>query len=198
LLRGLLAIQNLGAKELINTVSIDSDTPDPDPDNNTMILITPVRATADLTIRKTASPSPVSPGEAITYDISVNNLGPDAAENVLITDAAILSELENPLYSTDGGATWSKWSGSFSIGTLQPGSTFSALQIRGTVPEGIAAVLNTAAVSSTTADPDSSNNTFSITTPVIPSADLSITKEAAPSPAIPGETLTYTITLENH
>ena len=198
LLRGLLTIQNPGVREILNTVFIDSDTPDPDPDNNSVIIITPVRATADLAIRKTASPSPVSPGEPLTYDISVNNLGPDAAENVLITDAAILNELENPLYSTDGGLTWSKWSGSFSVGTLQPGSDFSALQIRGAVPEGRTAVLNTAAVSSTTSDPDSGNNTVSITIPVIPSADLSITKEAAPSPAIPGETLTYTITLENH
>ena len=112
---------------------------------------------------------------------------------MLITDAAILNELENPLYSTDGGLTWSKWSGSFSVGTLQPGSDFSALQIRGAVPEGRTAVLNTAAVSSTTSDPDSGNNTVSITIPVIPSADLSITKEAAPSPAIPGETpVSYT------
>lgn len=240
LLRGLLAIQNLGAKELINTVFIDSDTPDPDPDNNTMILITPVKATADLTIRKTASPSPVSPGEAITYDISVNNLGPDEAENVLITDAAILSELENPLYSTDGGATWSKWSGSFSIGTLQPGSTFTVLQIRGTVPEGRAAVLNTAAplqirhspyqtadlaagssivilirgtlsktasdtltntaaATSSTPDPDHSNNSgySNINIGNVPSADLAVTKKAHCQTVCPGRFVEYCITVTN-
>lgn len=198
LLRGLLPVQNSGDSELTNTAIIESDTPDPDPDNNTVTVVTPISPSADLAVYKTSSPSPVSSGETITYDITVNNLGPDAADNVTITDTVILKELENPEYSTDGGTSWSTWTGSFSAGTLAPGSIFTNLQIRGTVPEGRTIIQNAASVSSTTHDPDSGNNTINVSTPVIASADLAVTKEASPSPALPGEELTYTITLVNH
>lgn len=183
---------------LTNTATVASTTPDPDPDNNSSTNITPIASFADLELQKTAAPAPASEGGLITYSITVNNLGPNAAENVVITDTAISFELIDTEYSTDGGTTWSPWNGSYSVGTIPDGGSFTALQIRGMVPQGAAVVINAASVSSTTIDPNPDNNTDSVSVPVVTTADLSVTKTASPSPAVPGRTLTYTVTVTNN
>ena len=48
--------------------------------------VDPTAGTADLQILMTDSPDPVAVGSPLTYNISVNNLGPDAASNVIVTD----------------------------------------------------------------------------------------------------------------
>ena len=52
-------------------------------------------------------------------------------------------------------------------------------------------------ISSQTPDPDPDNNTSAATTPVETSADLSIVKTAAPSTAVPGSLLSYTVSVSN-
>ena len=51
---------------------------------------------------------------------------------------------------------------------------------------------------SATPDPDHSNNTDTIHTPVAPSADVAIDKKGAPNPVTAGNTLTYTLEVVNH
>jgi len=41
---------------------------------------------ADLTIRKTDNPDPVSVGQPLTYTLTITNLGPSTATNVIVTD----------------------------------------------------------------------------------------------------------------
>ena len=198
LVRGVLPLSAAGAVSLTNVSTVTSETNDPNPDNNTSTSVTPVSPLADLAISKTAAPSYVSPGGILTYRITAVNHGPGEASEVRITDTVILNELIQVQYSTDGGNTWSPWSGTYEAGTLPSGGESSELLIRGTVPSGTVLVSNAASVSSATPDPEPDNNSVTVIVNVGESADLSITKEARPSPAIPGKQVTYTITLTNN
>src|SRR5262249_35220591 len=60
-----------------------------DPSGNTSEFsrcVAVVAATSDLLITKTDSPDPVNLGAPLTYTITVSNLGPNAATNVVVTD----------------------------------------------------------------------------------------------------------------
>ena len=194
LIRGTVAASASGI--ISNTAEVTSTTPDPNPDNNTSTVDIEVNALADISVIKTGSPNPVISGETLTYTIDVSNFGPSLAENVTLSDV-IPPEIIGAEFSTDGGVTFNPWPGSLDIGTLPAGETRNIL-IRGTVsPSGIGIISNTAEVSSTTEDPNPSNNASTVDVIVVPSADVSVAKTAAPNPVIPGEMLVYTINVSN-
>lgn len=197
LIRGTLSPSASG--QIVNTAVVSSSTPDPDPDNNTSTVVTPVEPSADLSVVKTASPSPIFAGEVITYTLEILNAGPSVAVNTDLADL-LPAGLLNPEFSTNGGATWAPFNGTLFLGNLQPGS-FQRILIRATVPASADESLsNTAIVSSGTPDPNLDNNTSTVVTPVIPvepSADLSVVKTSAPNPVQPGAALTYTLTVSN-
>lgn len=197
LIRGILSPSV--SSEIVNTAVVSSSTPDPDPDNNTSTIVTPVEPSADLSVVKTASPSPIFAGEVITYTLQIRNAGPLVAVNTDLADT-LPDGLLNAEFSTDGGATWTPFSGTLFLGNLQPGS-FQQILIRATVPASATGSLsNTAVVSSGTPDPNPDNNSSTVVTPIIPaepSADLSVVKVSAPNPVQSGGTLTYTLTVSN-
>jgi uncharacterized repeat protein (TIGR01451 family) len=190
---------------LVNTAAVGSPTPDPNPANNSNTTLTPVTPLADLSVDKTAQPSPVAPGETLTYTIVVANNGPDNASNINLLDN-IAPELTGPMYSIDGGATWRQWRGGYTLASLAAGES-QTVQIRGTVSDTATGVLaNTATVNSPTLDPDPANNGDVTITPIRPqdtppdqtSADLSVVKTGSPGTAQPGDTITYTVTATNN
>ncbi|MDU4597639.1 DUF7507 domain-containing protein [Clostridium sporogenes] len=184
---------------ITNTADVTSTTPDPNPSNNTSISVIEVNEStqvADVGVFKSVEMNPVTPGEIVVYPIRVSNFGPADAQNVILTDA-IPPEITGAEFSIDGGITFNPWPGSFNIGTLTAGETITIL-IRGTVsPSATGIISNTSDVSSTTEDPNPSNNTSTVDVEVVPLADVSVTKTAAPNPVIPGEILTYTINVSN-
>lgn len=193
LLRGTVNPSATGV--ISNTAIIISTTPDPDPTNNSGTENTPVNTSADLAVTKSASPEVAATGQLLTYTVTVENLGPNDAQNTVITDT-LPDSLSGGEYSTDGGAAWQAWSGSHSLGTLALGGRQQIL-IRGTVNPNSDLVGNTATVSSTTPDPDMSNNSDSTLTPVNSAANLSLRKTASPNPVNAGEQLTYTLLVTN-
>lgn len=162
--------------------------------NEVPVTITAAIA-ADMAVTKTASPDPVAPGETLTYTIVVTNFGPNAAENVVLTDtiaAAILA----PQFSINGGA-FQPWPGTLALGTFAPGETRTIL-IRGTVSDTASGIItNTATVSATTPDPDPENNTSTVEVIAGRAADLSVVKTASSAQIAPGDPLTYTIVVRN-
>ncbi|WP_242310982.1 DUF6923 family protein [Bacillus cereus group sp. BfR-BA-01331] len=194
ILRG--TVNPLATGLITNTVTVDSTTPDPDPDNNTSTIVTPVNTEADISVTKLANPSPAIAGELLAYSVVVSNAGPNDALNVTLTDA-IPSVVLNPEYSIDGGVTFNPWPGSINIGTLANGASITFL-IRGTVSASATETIrNTATVDSTTPDPDQTNNTTTIDTPVNALADISVVKTGNPNPVNAGEILTYTLVVSN-
>lgn len=194
LIRGTVSSSASGI--ITNTATVTSTTPDPDLSNNTSTAVTDITEQADISVVKLGSPSPVLPGELLTYTLTISNAGPSAADDVRLTDA-VPADLTAVEYSADGGITFLPWTGSLTLGTLAPGFAVVVL-IRGLVsPSAAGLLINTAVASSTTPDPDLSNNTSTNETPVAESADLSITKTGSPSPVAAGELLTYTLTVRN-
>jgi len=112
---------------------------------------------ADLAVAKTASPRRVAVGQLVTYTIVVRNLGPDAAANVVVTDRLPAGLAFVSAHASQG--TYRPGTGRWAVGTLVPGG-FATLVVTARVA-AVATVRNTATASSTTFDPDLSNNTAS-------------------------------------
>jgi uncharacterized repeat protein (TIGR01451 family) len=199
LIRGTVSQSATGT--ITNTANVTSTTPDPNPFNNTSTVVTEVAAVpgeADISVVKTASPNPVTPGGVLTYTLVVSNAGPSAAENVIVNDN-VSSSIIGPEFSVNGGVTFNPWLGFFDIGTLAAGASRTIL-IRGTVSQSATGCINnTAIVTSTTPDPNFLNNVSSVCTEIAPQAeaDVSVVKTASPNPVKPGGVLTYTIVVSN-
>ncbi len=151
---------------------------------------------ADLSISKAASPDPVNVNSTLTYTLSVENLGGDAAADVAVTDTL-------PAGVTYQSASGDGWSCSESSGTVTCTRASLAvgvapdITITVTAPGTSGDITNTASVSASTYDPDLSNNDDSALVTVNPSADLTISKAVSPDPVNVNSTLTYTLSVEN-
>lgn len=195
LIRGIVSA---GTDDVINTAVVRSDTPDPDPNNNTSTVT--VQRTqiifTDLSIQKTAQTTPLIPDNDTIYEITIKNNSNTSASNVIVYDN-FESNFTNTELSTDNGQTWQPWTNPFSIGTMPQNST-KTLLLKGILnPTACDTVINTATVTSTTPDPNPSNNTVSLQTPVQETANLSVTKQPDHSPVHTGDILIYTITVSN-
>jgi len=178
-----------------NTATVTSTAPDPTPGNNTdNETITPKQA--DLAVFKVVSDTTPNVGDTITFTIEVDNLGPDAATQVVVTDilpAGLTFVSASTSTGTYAGGVWT-------VGTVAAGGS-ATLTVAATVdaptsPGIPQPVTNTATVSGREYDPDLSNNTDSATeTPQY--ADLAVTKEVSNARPNVGDVITYTITLEN-
>ena len=184
------------AGSITNTASIVSTTPDPDPGNNTDTADTTVDASADLRLVK-RGPANADPGETIRYRLAVSNLGPSDAAAVTVTDTL-------PAGVTFVSASGPGWTctnaGDVSVtctrGTLAGGADAPLLNVRVSAPDHGARLVNAATVTSSTPDPDPSNDSSSAVTRVGKSADLSIVKEG-PSTATAGSEMTYRLLVSN-
>jgi uncharacterized repeat protein (TIGR01451 family) len=116
---------------------------------------------ADLRIGKTVSQSPAS-GQAL-FSITVTNLGPAAAQNVIVTDQFSGGPVKVFNFKTDHG-TWTNQNGPVfqaALGTLQPNET-AQLSYSAQFGEG-GTRTNQATVKSDTPDPNDQNNHASVT-----------------------------------
>jgi uncharacterized repeat protein (TIGR01451 family) len=181
---------------ITNTATITSSTPDDNLINNTDDVTTPVTTRADLGIIKSAVPATVLAGERVTYTLLISNAGPSVAQPVTVTDTL---PPQVTFVSCDSACTHTSNTitvtyPSLAVGEVQTITlvvTVNANVLSGTI------IANTAAVTSTTPDPNPIDNTDDATTTVQALADLGIVKTAAPEPVVAGETLTYTLVYSN-
>jgi uncharacterized repeat protein (TIGR01451 family) len=179
-----------------DTATVSSATGDPNPANNTATATITVVPAADLSLTKTSAPNPVIAGQQLTYTLTASNAGPDTAVNTVITDPlpagetleteGVVEVVRNTIggsinisgndaavptpgageatctSSTSGGVT----TVSCPVGNIPAGGSATVTILA--VPNGTAAttLVNTATVSSATADPNPANNTASTTTTV--------------------------------
>jgi uncharacterized repeat protein (TIGR01451 family) len=135
---------------------------------------------ADLQVVMTrVTPNPASPGEPIVYHITVSNLGPDVATNVVLTDSP-------PANTTlgDSGGPGGAWNctllGLFQCTTpsLAAGVTVTGFIVSlQPVDASVTPIVNTATVSSDT-DPNPDNNSSAISTDVAASAQVPVSAAA--------------------
>jgi uncharacterized repeat protein (TIGR01451 family) len=200
--------------------TIGSGTSDPDPSDNSLQVTTFYDAPqADLQVTKTTASTSVVPGDTITYTITLTNLlgnpgakraiaqdvtALDAATNVVLTDvlpAELLFQsitapagfsCVTPTVGTNGTVTCS-------AATLPDGASAVFTLVTTVAASATGSVQNSATGSSSTFDPNSTNNTGTATVVTITplSADVSIVKTTPTTSAKPGENITYTITVSN-
>jgi len=180
-----------------NSVSVASPTPDPNPGDNAAVETTEVETAADLRVSKSDSPDPVLVGSTLTYTITVDNLGPSTATNVVVTD-------ELPATVTFDSATPSQGSCNPPAGSTLTCDLGSILDGGGATvsvdvtPTAVGIILNTASAVSDDPDPTPGNNSAETTT-VSPAAttDLVVTKIDDVDPVGVGEQVAYTINVAN-
>ena len=190
------------------TITLPSGTFDPNPNNNTSSASTPVTPTADLSIVKTA-PSAATPGATISYQLLISNAGPSPAPATTFADAvaSVISGVTASCASANGGAvcpasvTVSGNNVSGSIPTLPAGGSVVITIVGSLSPSATGSVANMATVMppAGTVDPSLTNNSSSVTTPLVPTADLAVVKTlVAPLGSLtPGQTVTWKIELSN-
>jgi len=156
---------------------------------------------ADVAISK-SGPSTVQQGSTLTYTLTATNAnGPDAAQDVMITDAIPSGLTFNSSQSTNG-CTVQGTDVICSLGQLLVGGNSTvnlAFDVPGTATCG-STISNTASVSTSTTDPNTSNNTSSTVQTTVecgPSPTYSITKTDGVTEVQPGSTLTYSIVVTN-
>lgn len=148
-----------------NAAAVSSETPDPVPANNADNEGTLVTAEADLSLTKDSNLDTVGPSKTIIYTLAVTNNGLSDAQDVLVFDQlpSVKSGNNEKVvfeFATEG-CTYDPTdphSVACDVGTLAAGAT-ATFKIHIHVKGSPGLITNVAMASSTTTDPDSSNNT---------------------------------------
>ena len=188
---------------LTNTASATAQTPDPDTTDLIDTADVTVTPSADLSITKSISANPAPLNGSVTYTLLVENNGPGSAADFSISDV-LPADVLNPTTNTPG-CTITTGTLNCTGGALNPGDTVS-VTVTGTVNPAATSetVTNTATVSSTTDDPDTSNNSSTVVVQVVGTPLVELVK--VPGVALDatgdgrigaGDTVTYTFTVRN-
>ena len=192
-----------GALAIQDVASVTSVSVDPDLSDNTFVKTTIVQDLADLAVTKVCKPDDeLRAGETGFCEIFVDNHGPSAARDVVLTDTNLSD-------------------GAFTIGTVTPSQgtcnppvngvvvcNLGDLDVASTTSTGRASVVievsatedvdinDVATVTTPSGDPDSANNQAQGSISVMAVADLTLDK-SGPASAVAGTDVTYTIEIEN-
>ena len=181
---------------IINVVNVTTSTYDPDLSNNEAENGTYVPPECDVQIVKTVSNFTPNKGDKVIWTIEVINVGPNVANNVVVTDILPAGRLKYVSHERPTAGSFSHTSGIWTIGTLEVNST-KVLTITTTV-EDIGNITNEANVTTTTYDVNLKNNYDNETVRVSPATDLEIIKIVSDKNPRFGDVITWTITVINH
>ena len=125
---------------------------------------------ADLKVTKTDGPDPVSLGSTLTYTIQVENLGPDAATGVVVTDS-LPKEVDFVSATSTQGKCAAKERKSPVRSATMPAPTINyggppTVTIT-VIPRKVGTISNTASVDGVEKDPVGKNNKATATTTVV-------------------------------
>ncbi len=198
-----------------NSVEVVSATTDENPDNDDCTLNLPVSPPADLEVAKAAldangdSIDAVAAGAGMAYQITLSNRSlEEVAEDVVLTDTlpagvnVNVNDITLPagwsVQATGDAGTGITLTFTPDSGTVATGATLVFL-VPVTVADDLTgdSLLNTASVESSN-DTNSANDLAELSTDLEIVSDLEVTKDVDLDAAIPGERLTYTITVTNH
>jgi uncharacterized repeat protein (TIGR01451 family) len=181
---------------VVNTASVTSAVNDPNLTDNISTATTTVTAgagNADISVTKTGPPS-ILPGQNISYTITVTNSGPASAANVFVDDV------------TPSGLTFLGNAGACSgpfpcaLGTLTAGQSV-VITATYNVPANFSGttISNTATVSTSSPEANTSNNSSTAATPIASSsvADLTVSKTGL-GEANPNNIVDFTVIVTNN
>jgi len=193
-----------GVASITNTASIADDGTkgnDPTPSNNSTSDVDTLTATPDLQISKTDGQTVVTPGQLLTYTLTITNVGNQAATGVLVTDT--LPANTSFVSASDSGAhlagvvTWPAFT--LAGGNASVSRTVT-VQVNNPLAAGVTTITNTAVVAddgANGADPTPGNNNTSDVDTVNAAPDLVIVKDDGGASTAPGGVVTYTLIYTN-
>ena len=199
------AVRSTVTGNLSNTATVTppAGVLDPNPDNNTSTHVDLPAPVADLRVTKVDGSPTYVPGLATTYTVTVTNAGPS-----FVTGARVVDTF-SPLFT---GVTWTAvfaGTGSSGIGggsgsinqvvNLAAGGTATYTVVATVASTATTQIVNTASVTAPdgTTDPNLANNSATDTNQAAPRVNLGITKTDGTGTYVPGQTLTYVVTVTN-
>jgi len=194
-----------GGTEYTNNVTMTSDN-DPNPDNDTSAA-TVTASSVDVGVTKSAPLTAVAGGPTFNYVVTVSNSGPNAASDVTFTDnlpaginfVSLTQDTGPAALGCISPAPNSNGTVACTIALLantQSAQFTITVQAAPTVANGTI-VNNTATVTTSSADTNPNNDSFSAPTTISANADVAIVK-SGPASANAGNNITYTITVTNN
>jgi len=187
---------------LDSTATVSSASGDPTPANNSATARAAVTTLADLAMSETASPDPVIAGQDVTYTATLTNTGPSDAASSVVTLTVPTNTTFVSLAAPTGWTCGAPDAGGVvtcTDPTLAAGQRVSfplVVHVSPSVTDG-ATLTSATGASTTTTDPNLSNNAASAGARVVTRADLRVTGTVAPSAALPGQTVTYRAAFTN-
>jgi uncharacterized repeat protein (TIGR01451 family) len=157
---------------------------------------------ADLTLSSQTSATQIVAGGSFTYTVQLTNQGPDDATGVVFTDLPPAGVTFTSCGSTEGSCTISGGGASLNLGTVANGDAVTITiqaTLSTTVSDGVT-LANTPSVTSSTFDPDTTNNSGSAgsaTITVQNKSDLLVSTQSNVDVINFGGTLIYTVTVTN-
>ena len=168
------------------------------PGNDTAQVTTRVAASSgpDLSVSLTDNPDPASIGGDLTYTAIISNIGTETAAGVILTDTLPAGVID----ITPGQAGCARGGDNTRVcdlGSIPSGESRTMMVVVAPTQEG--PLTNHVVVTTTSPDPDSSNNIADESTTVTsPGADLAVTMTDGPDPAVVGENVTYRVNVTNN
>ncbi len=185
-----------GMDTITNTVSVTDDGAngaDLDPSNNSAQDVNSVVATPFLVVTKTDGRDQVTPGETLTYILTVKNVGDQGAAGVVLSDT-LPAYTDYVAASGDGAVfdsvvTWPP----FDLGVGDSSEHVVTVRVQDPVPATVEAITNTVVA----IGPDGVWDSDVDVNVLVQAPALVMTKTDGRDSAEPGDVLTYTITITN-
>lgn len=199
----LVTLSGAQPQDIADTATASATTPDPNLVNNSASDSLSIAAAADLALTKSASPANPDAGTTVTWTITVTNNGPSVATGVQITDVTPAQVSAVSVSATGGASCTAGVPGdplqpaTCNVGNLPVGQS-RTMTVQATIdPSALGTLNNDARVTATTADPNTVDNEDTTGVTVGARADLVVTNTDTPDPVVPGQPLTYTMTVRN-
>lgn len=151
--------------------------------------------TADLAVSQTATPNPASANSPMVFNVVVTNNGPSSATNVVLTDTLPAATFNSASASQGSCAPPSGGVLTCNLGTIASGA--NATVAINVTPTSAGSVTNQASVAASETDPNTSNNTSSLTVQVL-DADLALTLTDQVDPLPAGQSIAYNVSVVNY
>ncbi len=155
--------------------------------------------TADLILNHQDSPDPGPAGGSFTYTMRIDNLSSNPAAGVTLADTLPTNALFQSFTTSQGTCTTpaigSGGAVNCALGTIAA-NAFATVAVVVELPTA-GTYTNNAAVSSSTTDPNPSNNSFPQTTTATTAADLALAVVTSSATPAAGAPYTYTLTVNN-
>ena len=180
-----------------NTAVVMTDGTETDLTNNEATEETTIVKNVDLAITKSDSINPAIPGQQLVYQLVVTNDGPSNSTGVEITDVLPSEVSFVSGSSTQGTVSNSGNDVTVTVGDLDVGDSVTVDLVVLVESDVSNSFSNTATVTANENELDLTNNTDTEPTDVLTQFDLRIVKADSPDPVVPGQQLTYTLTVFN-